>query len=286
MSEEPTEAIEAVASLFSSRIRTEVVTTDGQFIVLVAPPKFGKTSLLARTPDTLVVECKDNSIDALKIAGAIPKGIQAITATSWEDSLEIFWELSRNKGGINHLVIDGGTGLSEWCDESVTREVYGGDRNKFVDSFGKGDRSSNGRWQDLLSVINSLKTAGVWVWLICHTATKQQKAAKGNDYLKNIMSLGNKERSDMTAKYADHVFYGEFVIVETEVNKLSKVAKVTGGDTRVLYSAPGAAYEAGGRLGVTDIIELGNSAKEAHKALRDALKKAGWKIPGDNKGEK
>ncbi len=266
-----------------ARINTGLVSDEdaGNFIVVYGPAKVGKTSMLVQAPDTLLVECKDNSSEQLKKSGAIPAGLPVFRASGWVDAITLFWKLSEGGHQYKHVVVDGGTGLSEWADQMVIdADPYSGDREKFLNSFGRGDRKVNMLWQDLIAAINEMKAAGIWVYLICHRATVTEKNALGSDYMRNVPAFGsNKDKVAQVVKFADALLFIDFLQHNTEVNKLNGVAKVRGGDTRVMHTSPQASYEAGGRLGLKGIIELGDSPVNGLKAFRAALKEAGWK-PG------
>lgn len=252
----------------------------GKLIVAYGQTGTGKTTTFSRAPKSVLVECKDYSADALKDSGSLPEELPVVKTTGWDDALQTFEALASGGHDFRNVIIDGGSGLHEWSDELTISQDMEGSREKFT-AFGRGDRSAGFRWQELMQRLNDMKNAGLWVFLLCHKGTITERNPAGADYYKSVPHL-SKEKLAQTLKYADAVLYLDFVIAEKDVNKQSGVGKAVGGDVRVLRCQPSAAYEAKNRLGLPDLIQLGNSPQEGFKAFANAVK-AGKKSQQESK---
>lgn len=246
----------------------------GKLILAYSQAGIGKTSTFSQAPNSVLVECKDYSSDALKESGSIPKDLPVIKCENWGDSLRVLDILAQTKK-FKNVILDGITGLSEWSDsETITHECEG-DREKFT-AFGRGDRLAGFRWQELMQILNNLKTAGIWVFALGHRATITEKNPSGSDYLKSTLSVP-KDKLAQLSKYADAILFMDFITTQVSVNKHSGIGKAVGGESRIMYVTPSASYEAKNRLGLTEPIELGNSPSEAFgnffKAVKAARKK-------------
>lgn len=255
---------------------TENIGSTGNIITIYGPAKIGKTSTFARGKETVLVQCKDNSANALKRAGAIPNGINVVNANSFKDAISLGYQIL-DSGKYTKVVFDGGTGLSEWCNDDVVEANFGGDFDKYMNSFGRDEKAINNLWMQLWGVFNALRDKGIWVYLICHKATLTAKNAGGLDYLMNAPDLvGSKSRLAQTLKYSDHIVFMDFVLANSSVSALNNVAKVSGGNIRMMYCQPAASFEAGGRLNLPPTILMAATAKESaavwDKAIQEATK--------------
>lgn len=225
--------------------------------------------MLCQAPDALLIQCKDQSADALKSTGAIPLDFPVIDTTGFDDSVRVIKALAKSNE-FKNVIIDGASGLSDWLNADVLRDNFEGKAVKFVD-YGKGEGAAAIRWQELVNAVIDLKYSGAWVFMICHENVATKKNSQGNDYLKMTLGL-HKDKLGPFTKYVDGVLYIDTVMVETSVNKLSSVAKVSGGESRVMYAQLSANYEAKNRLGLPAEIPLGNSAQEAFRNFAAAVK--------------
>lgn len=226
--------------------------------------------MCCQPPNTLLIQCRDYSADALKQSGAIPQDLAVIDASGFDDAVKIIKSLAKGNQEFKNVVIDGASGLSDWLNADVMRESFDGKASKFTD-FSRGEATSAIRWQELVNAVTDLVATGAWVFLICHEAVATKKNAQGNDYLKTTLGL-HKDKISPFTKYVDAVLFIDTVVVETSVNKLSGVAKVSGGESRVMYTQLSANYEAKNRLNLPAEIPLGNSAQEAFRNFAAAVK--------------
>lgn len=253
-----------------ARVKTERSPATGKILVWYSAPKCGKTTTACRAPNSILVQAKDYSAEPLKESGGIRADMPVVDAKDWDDMLEILDTLATSK--YKNVILDGGSGASEFCDNETLAKELEGDRDKFT-SWGKGDKLGSIRWQELVEKLNNLKAAGIWVFVLCHKATLTERNAGGNDYLKNRPAM-SKEQFSQLSRYSDAILFIDFLVANTSVNKQSGVAKVVGGEQRIMYTTPSASYEAGNRLGLTEPIDLGSSAEEAFRNFVTAVKAA------------
>lgn len=256
-----------------ARVQTVPSQKTGNYCAVYGPTGIGKTTLLCQFPKSLLLECVDKSSGALKSAGFLPANYPVLTATDLDDALRILEGLAGEpeKHGYKNIVVDGGSGLKKWTDQLAMSNECDGEKGKFA-SYGYGDRSAAFYWAEILEKFDSLRTAGINVWLVCHDGVMNKKNPRGSDYPKNCPDVGGKDRVAQTIKDADAVLYMDFITETVDVNKQSKVGKAVGGVHRVMYTMPHASYEAKNRLGLPAEIILGSSQEEAFRAFRDALK--------------
>lgn len=253
-----------------ARVKTEPNPSTGKILVVYSAPKCGKTTTFCCAPNSVLVQAKDYSAEPLKESGGIKADMPVVDANSWDDMIDILETLASSK--YKNVILDGGSGASEFCDNETLAKEMEGDRDKFT-SWGKGDKLGSIRWQELVEKLNDLKAAGIWVFILCHKATLTERNAGGNDYLKNRPAM-SKEQFSQLSRYSDAILFIDFLVANTSVNKQSGVAKVVGGEQRIMYTTPSASYEAGNRLGLTEPIELGGSPQEGFKNFFNAVKAA------------
>ena len=263
--------INQLNDLFKGRIKTapESNSASGKIIVPYGPTKIGKTTTFCQSPDTLLVEALDESAKSLKESGAIRQDLPVISATDFHDVVDICKKLASDPNhGFKRVVIDGGSGMNSWSDEMAIANDFDGKRSEFT-SWGRGEKTTAFYWQEFISALNELRNAGIWVFLICHKAVVSVKNPDGSDYYRSQPDLGKYVLS-MVLKHADAILYFDYAI-ETQGGQKGTGAKAVG-SARVMRCTPNASYEAGNRLNLPAMIELGDSPEEAAKAFYKAVK--------------
>jgi AAA domain len=253
----------------SDRIKTST-TKEGKIIVDYSAPGVGKTSKWCQASNAVLVEIKDNSASALKEIGSIRADLPVISTTGWNDSLDILKSLVNDEHPYKNIVIDGLSGLDEYCNEITIAEDCGGDSDKFL-AFGRGEGLASIKWMELVQILRDLKSKGFWVYLLAHQQVVTINDPSGSNYVKYSPAVG-KGKLAQTMKYSDAIFFSTFIVATKDVNKESGKGKAVGGERRVMYCTPGAAWEAKNRLGIPGIIELGNSPEQSFSAFAQAVK--------------
>lgn len=253
-------------------VKKEANPNAGRLVYIYGPTGIGKTTTFCRTPKSVLVECGDNSSQALKASGSLPANYPVITASDLYHSLDIFKGLRDGVGqhGFGNVIVDGGSGLKKWVDQGTLADECNGNKGKFA-GFNFGERCGAFPWMELVQVFDEMRSAGLWVFVICHKGIQNEKNPQGADYPKSVPDLG-KERLPLSIKDADAVLFMDFLISNVNVDEKTNKGKAVGGDTRVMYTQPAAAYEAKNRLNLDSIIHLGNSPTEAFEAFFKAVK--------------
>lgn len=252
------------------RLSKEPSKTVGKIILPYGATKIGKTTLCVQGPKPILIEIKDKSSEVLKESGQIDSSVPVVQAKDWTDLLDILKSLEENEHEFKTAILDGGSGSSELCDQYVIDNDCDGSKEKFL-AFGRGDRLAAFEWARFLEALDALKSKGMTVFLICHQGTVTVKNPLGDDYLKVVPHL-SKEKLAMTTKYVDAILFMTTIIAQKDVNEKTGIGKVAGGESRIMWVRPSAAYEAGNRLNLPNPIMLGNTHQEAFKAFREAVK--------------
>lgn len=243
----------------------------GKLLVPYGPTGIGKTTLFCQGPNTLLVQCGDESAAVLKESGGLPESLPVVSAENFDHALRIFTALATDTShGYKKIVVDGGSGLKKWVDQMTLANECDGEKGKFA-SFAFGEKSAAFYWMDLMEHLYAMRRAGLWVFFICHKGTLNEKNPQGVDYPKTAPDLG-KDRLALTIKDADAVLLMDYVIGEQYVDKKTGKGKAVGGQQRVMYTTGGAAFESKNRMDLPEIIVLGDSPQEAFQAFGKAVK--------------
>ena len=83
-------------------------------MIIYGPPKIGKTSMLAKLDNCLIIDLEDGSdmVDALKVK-----------VTNLEELTEVGKEIMKNKRPYKYVAIDTISKLEEWC-EAEAKDLY------------------------------------------------------------------------------------------------------------------------------------------------------------------
>lgn len=247
-------------------------SAEGRIVLNYGPPGTGKTSMWCQAKNAILIEVKDESSGALKEIGSIREDLPVVSTTSWEDSISILKELAETNHSYRNVIIDGVSGLNEYCDQYTIDTQCDGDSDKFV-AFGRGEKLASITWQEFVQVIRDLRAKGIWVFLLGHQQIVTITNPTGDNYVKYSPAVG-KDRLPQLVKYCDAIFFSSFVIATKDVDKQSGKGKVLGGERRIMYTTPSASYDAKNRLGIPGMIDLGSSPQESFQAFANAVKAA------------
>jgi hypothetical protein len=254
------------------RVKKTGNTKAGKIILVYGAPKQGKTSTFCNFPKSLLIQVKDASADALKESGCIPEDMPVLDVTGWDDTLSVLRELVDSEHDYKGILLDGPSGIEEYLDAIVTEENFDNSPTKFAAWGGtQGDKVSGVRWLELLEVLSDLKSKGIWIFMIAHLAVVNVKSPSGNDYSKNVPHL-SKSKLTASLKYVDAIIFMDSVIAVKDVNDQSHKGKAVGGSRVMRCGGANPSFEAGNRMGLADVIVLGNSPKEAWDAFALACK--------------
>ena len=253
----------------ANRIKTSTVR-EGKIVINYGSPGCGKTSMWCQAKDAILIEAKDNSASALKEIGSIREDLPVIQTSDWNDSLNILKSIVDEDHSYRNIIIDGLSGLDEYCNEITISEDCEGSADKFT-AFGRGESLAGIKWMELVQTLRDIKSKGVWVYMLAHSQIITVNNPSGSNYVRYAPACG-KVKLAQILKFSDAILYSTFVTATTEVNKESGKGKGVGGEKRVMYTSPSASFESKNRLNLPIIIDLGNSPQESFSAFANAAK--------------
>jgi hypothetical protein len=261
----------------NDRIKTESKDS-GRLFLIYGQSGVGKTSCFCQAPRSLLIEVKDSSSGALKSAGSIRQDLPVIETENWDDLLEVLVNLSEESHEYKSVVIDGASGAEEFCNHKTVQEDCDGSTDKFL-SFGRGDRLSAIRWQELVEKLNNIKKKGIWIFFLAHQSVVTITNPSGDNFIKYQASLA-KEKLASINKYSDAILFFNFLtfVKDSQNGK----GKALGGEKRVAYASPSASFDAKNRINLPSMIELGNSASDAWNSFSNAVKQGRVQKSVDN----
>lgn len=192
----------------------------------------GKSTFASKFPDPLFIDT-DNRTAHLDV--------KRIRPDSWEDILDIFKHVAKGEIACKTIVVDTLDHAelllhSQLCSDhsvSTIEEVSGG--------YGKGYIAALGEWRRFGAAMDAVRSRGVGLVLLAHSADKTHKNATGEDYGRIEIKL-DKRAAGFLRERVDAVGYASFdtVLVTSKESKRTR-AKSTGKAT--LSFAPSAAVE-------------------------------------------
>lgn len=206
--------------------RTKPVCDLSQQTVLVyGPPKIGKSSLAARFPDALFLECEPglNQLDVFKV-----------TTYAWEDFLAACKLVAAGGHHFKTIVVDTIDNAFKYCTDHVCGKHsidYEGDL-----PHGKGWALVKNEWHRVLTRLASLPYGLV---LISHAQDKTIETRTG-EYTKTQPSLPDRARN-VVLGLVDMILYCDTVTRKDAAGNLIV--------ERVIRTKPHPTYEAGDRTG-------------------------------------
>lgn len=236
----------ADASPFEKRKRKPICPK----MILNAPEGFGKTTYLSHAPGAAIIMVgNETGYDTLLSSGSVPS-IPAMLVNEWKALLEAIDYLIANPGDIKTLGIDAISGAERLCHAHVCKTKFKGDWGDagFM-SYNKGYDVSISEWEKLLARLERLNQKhGVVIVLLGHTKIKTFNNPMGASFDRYICDCHEKTWAP-AAKWADAVFFGQFLTVVDEEQKVGKgkKGKGIGGIDRVIYTQRRDAFDAKNR---------------------------------------
>lgn len=239
--------------------------------VIYGEPGWGKTSLAAQFSKPLFVmaEGEMSGLTTLISYGQIePVDHIPEPVDSWEKLLSIVESLIENDHDYKTIVFDAINGFEMICFKHVRDRDFKGSQDNFQ-SYAKGYEVARQDWKQFLLLLDRLQYAKkIKVILLNHRIVKPAKDPMITEEYDRFQPDMHPKLWGETAKWADNIFFGGQLI---QVD--SKKRKATGSNN-VLFVEGSAAVEAKNRIGLTDMIFCGNTPKETHSRILEAIKKA------------
>jgi hypothetical protein len=246
-------------------------------ILLYKPPKWGGTAFASWSePDgqdiVFLMTKGEDGLLTLKKAGLVRPEVRHFPrcAQTWPDLLRAVAGLLKQPPPT--FVLDTLNGAETLCHSHVCQTVFGGDwGDKGFGGYQQGYRlHSPPEWERLLNALDMLREAGSRIICLCHSARKTVKNPHGSDYDASLPAL-HEETWKVTARRFDVILYGGYEQAVTKAGPRERKGKATGGNHRIIYAQPAAAYEAGGRYNLPPEIDCGETAADAWHNFLTAL---------------
>ena len=261
---------------FRSLIQTKGSGLPNRYITH-AVEGWGKSSLVAQMPRVIVLQSRgETGLETLIDSGLLPETPHFPAAETWAEAKQMLnWLLDADRG-YRTLGLDTLNGLERLCHEHVCARDF---KNDWTDSgfegYKRGYNVALADWRDLLNLLDRIRTERrMTIFALAHTKVTTFKNPEGADYDRYQAEM-NAGTWSLTAKWADCVFFGNFLTATYAEKKNAKTGdkkgKAEGGNVRMLYTERHAAYDAKNRLGLPAELELPDNAADAWTTLRAAI---------------
>ncbi|KAF0156246.1 MAG: Uncharacterized protein FD189_1051 [Elusimicrobia bacterium] len=229
-------------------------------VVVYGPPKIGKTTLAADTPDPWFIPTADGGIDNLPVRGCP-------VVRSWEEVLKYAGEVVKEKHEHKTVVVDTLGGAVELAAHYICRTMFNNDfGEKGFLSYGKGWIATSEEIKKLLALLDQCVDRGMMVFVTAHTGVQTVKNPIDGDYSKFCPDLDRKVWGRIAA-WTDVILRADFEYSMIITDKKNKRGRVEGTTTRVLRCVGTSAEDAGCRAG----YELPDTLPMSWEALSEAL---------------
>jgi len=250
-----------------ARVTTEIKSRPSA-IFIMGPPGIGKSTIAGWIENIIVQPFgREDTWSLLKQSSAVPKDLPVLPrATNWLELMTNLEALRSEDHSYKAIAIDTATCAEVLCHEEVTASQYGGSWEQFM-AYHRGYEIALAEWSYLLDKLDALRDEKkMSIIILGHTKVAPFKNPEGEDYDRFQPDLHKKTAAALT-RWADAVLFANYY---TEVED----GKGKGGKSRVLQTQWCPAFEAKNRLGLPEVIDMGNSGQEAWTNLKTAIKEA------------
>lgn len=211
---------------------------EGEKLVVYGKSGIGKTTLAAMAPNPIFIGVDDGG---RKIQNPLTnEPVQVVRGVEdWQDVRDALHSDIWPEGST--VVLDTLSKAEEWIQQYVVENItINGQRVTSFRKFGwDGDRHCLDQVRLLLTDLDSLARKGRNVILLCQQGQIKVANAEGSDYLEDGPYL--QHRADCSAReevkqWADHVLRIGYLDMQVAVEKNAKAGKVSGDETRAVYS--------------------------------------------------
>lgn len=178
----------------------------------------------------------------------------------------------------NHktLVIDTLNGIERLIHEHECQTEYDGKWDKF-DAYGRGYTACTQYYIELTKMLDALRSNGMAILCLLHSQVKTFQNPEGNNYDRWEPVL-SKQAWSVFDRWFDAILFGQFETFQKTTSKdPGAKAKAVGGSTRIINTVRTAAFDAGNRHGLPEVIECGSNAETAWKNFSQAMRTAATK---------
>lgn len=245
-------------------------------ILLYSEAGGGKTSLAAQfSKPVFLIDPKEDGIGDLKQAGLVDDDIPVLTCESWEQCHEYIGGLLNESHDRETLVFDAfsATGFEQLLFNYVGQTLFAGNMGEDgFWSFQKGPTKSLPALQALFAKLDRLREK-MRIVVLAHSRVGKFNHPKHGEFSKIKLQL-SEPVAECLMGWVSHAGFIDFAI-ETTTDKQTKKKYGKGGTDRELHFTKTATFDAKNRWGLTEPIDLGDSAREGFgnwmTAIRDAV---------------
>jgi hypothetical protein len=241
-------------------------------IVLHAVEGWGKTTFAAFAPSPLILMGRgETGVQRLVDSGRIPENVPVAAVESWEDTLGWLDDLAANTQGIKTLALDSMGVFERLCHEHVCKRDFNGDwGERGFGSFNKGYDVSVAEWNKLLQRLDLINKLGIVVVILGHSRVKAFKNPIGPDFDRFVCDAHEKTWA-VTARWADAVYFGNFVSAVVGAKSLDRKGKGIGGADRMIYTNRRDAWDAKPGYAVPEQISIPNDHTQVWNTVWTAI---------------
>lgn len=236
-------------------------------VILYGPEKIGKSSLLAKMPNTIFFDIEKGSgyVETVRYPGALD---------TYADFLAGVQQLAESKHSFENLVIDTGDRLEEMIHAQA-----GAEHNKKTAAevdYGKGFGTAENIWRQALSCFDYLREhRNMATYIICHAAIKRYDNPIAGSYDRYNICLHENTKGggsgDIVKHWADATFFVNYeVFKKSEDAGFKKKINTAMGGNRFIYVQESPSFVAGNRWGLSDAIPY-TDTDTTWATLRDSI---------------
>ena len=235
-------------------------------IVYYAVEGFGKTTFAASAPSPILLAARDEKgTQRLLDAGTIDP-LPVVDIQSWPELLDTLDQLATQPHDRKTVILDSLSAYERLCQEEVTRRDFKGDPGDggFL-GFGRGPKVCLTEWTRMLQKLDVLNAKKIMVILLGHSYVEKFKNPTGVDFDRFSCKMDPLAWS-MVKAWADAVWFGNFLTVTNQANKMAK-AKGIGGTDRVVYTQRRDSHDAKPGYAMPIEIFLGEDPKKVYDEI-------------------
>jgi len=227
-------------------------------IVLNAVEGWGKTTAGAFAPKPAFLTIGPETGYHALLDSARAPAIPTHHVTTWADLLSSLRSILSSPGTFETIVLDTIGAAERLCHEHVCHNQFRDDwGDKGFMSYQKGYDLALVDWTSLLALLDQLRSKGLTVLLLGHTAVRTFKNPVGADYDQFASDMNAKTSWPTTRKWADLVLFGNYITVLENVDtKGKKAGAAIGGYDRILYTTHRDAWDAKSRYPIPSEIRI------------------------------
>lgn len=241
---------------------------------------FGKTSFLTHANAPIFLMTRgETGLLTLMDNKQVPPTPHLPEILSWQDLIGAVEFLRSEKHDRKTLVIDTANGAERLLHEYICERDFDGDwTDKGFMGYMRGYEVALADWRLLLNALDALRREkSMVVWFLMHSRIKTFKNPNGADYDRYTPEMHEKTWG-VTRGWLDTIIFGQTEVTVkagARVADVHKKGKVEGSGVRVICTnSDNPTYEAKNRMGLPEVIELGDTSAEDWKLFAEQVRKA------------